>query len=611
MCGVLGVFLNNHSTYSTKNFSFNEMFDEISHRGPDHHEQWSEKDYMTIGHHRLTIVDNNIRSNQPFITSNGRYVLAYNGEIYNFLDIKEDLIKYGYIFKTDSDTEVVATSYMHWGEDCVKKFNGMFAISIWDRKNKELFLARDRTGIKPLYFYVNNGSLFFSSEIKSLFKEKIIPKEICSEGLLQYFTFQNYLNNQTLFKNIFLFPAGHYLKINRNTTFNNNNDIEKLFIKYWDFKFLSNTDDLNENAASELGKLLTKSIDLQNKGDAIINSYLSSGLDSSIVSYLSKKINKNIKTFTIGFDTKGISNEKLIQMDETDDANKFSRFIDTDHFEKKINFQDLMNSINPISYILDEPRVGQSYPNYYAAELASKHSKVILSGTGADELFGGYPWRYILDHDLADYDSFLYNYTNKLERLLNSKNRKLAFRNHLASESNFSSLESVKSVLNNHDSDEKNTSLNECLYFESKTFLQGLLLVEDKISMNFSIENRVPFLDNDIIDFAQLLPDSQKVLKKNDQYINKVVLRDLHASLFPKSLIDVRKRGFSAPDEHWFRTNLADHINLKLLSKKSNLYEFFNHDFVKSIIDDHFEKNLNNRGLIWSLLTFERILDAW
>ena len=502
MCGIAGII--NFNNFKIKKNNLKLMISKILHRGPDGENYWINNN-IGFGHCRLAIIDKSSKASQPMKSSNERYILSYNGEVYNFNELKKILEK-KYKFTSSSDTEVVLYSLIEWGTDALSKFNGMFALSFFDRKKQELILARDRYGIKPLYIFKNHKIFSFASEQKSILVLPEFKKEINLSSISEYFTFQNILSENTFFKNIQLFEAGCYLKYN----LKNKKFLKK---KYWEFNFKKNKKVNNEDEyLEELKRLHENAINKQLVSDVKIGSYLSGGIDSSSITYIaSKKIN-HFDTFNCGFEKKLIS-KKERNFDETFKAEIISEHLKTKNHKFLIKPKHIEKSINKITYHLEEPRVGQSYPNYFASKLASKHVKVVLSGTGGDEMFGGYPWRYLTGLQINNFNDFIIKYYQLWQRIINDNDKKKFFSpvwNEVKNQNNkeiFKNIFKEKGKIINSDLD----IINLSLHFEAKTFLKGLLLLDDKLGMSHSIENRVPFLDNNLVDFAMSCPANLKI----------------------------------------------------------------------------------------------------
>ena len=594
MCGITGVIKLNHT--KVKKNELKLMISKILHRGPDGENYWLHNN-IGFGHCRLAIIDRSSKSSQPMMSYNGRYVLSYNGEVYNFKELKIKLEK-KYKFVSNSDTEVVLYSLIEWGTAAFNKFNGMFALSFFDRKKQELILARDRYGIKPLYTYKNNKVFSFASEQKSLLTQSEFKKEINNYSISEYFTFQNILSKNTFFKNVELFEAGSYLKYD----LKKNKFTKK---KYWDFNFKKTKNNNSESEYIEqLQDLHKNAVNSQLVSDVKVGSYLSGGIDSSSISYIASKNLSNFDTFTCGFDTKLVSkNEK--KFDETLQAEIISKKLETNHHKFLIKPKHIEQSLKKITYHLEEPRVGQSYPNYFASKLASNHVKVSLSGTGGDELFGGYPWRYLTNINTNKYSDFIDKYYFVWQRLIIEKNKKSFFSPIWNDIKHHDNKEVFKSIFKKKYSkiDDKLDIINLSLYFEAKTFLKGLLLLDDKLGMAHSIENRVPFLDNKLVDFAMSCPADLKIKNfSNNQ--GKYILRKMLKRNLPKSIYNNQKQGFSGPDNSWFKNQNMSFIKKKIMNKRNNIFDIINKNEVSKVLEDHFDNKANNRLIIWSLLYF-------
>lgn len=623
MCGIAGIL--NFSGSRVSDSLLKKMTDSMHHRGPDDEGFWIDGP-IGLGHRRLSIIDLSPKGHQPMISENKRYIISYNGEIYNFLEIRNELEKLGKIFKSNSDTEVVLEAFSEWGVDVLKKFNGMFSFAIWDRNNQSLLLARDRYGIKPLYIAEYNGILSFASEQKAILVDPYFTKELNIQGLSEYLTFQNFFTSNTLLKKISTFPAGHYAMI----SLKSKNPILN-YQKYWDYNFKNPEEKFDRREyIEELDRLFNQAVNRQTVSDVEIGGYLSGGIDSSSIAAISTKFIPEFKTFTCGFDLKSASGIEL-SFDERDQARKISNLFNTNHHEIILKSGDMSKAIPDISFHLEEPRVGQSYPNYYIAKLASKFVKVVFSGAGGDELFGGYPWRYYRFSNSLSFDDYLDNYFNFWQRLTNDHERKGIFSNSnicLKDLEGFDAKKIFKSVFNQNESTIKSPEdfINQSLYFESKTFLHGLFLVEDKLSMAHSLETRVPFMDNDLVDFAMKCPVSLKLNKleynskidendninKSEKYFQKTsdgkqILRDAMKKYLPPVVTSAIKKGFSSPDASWFKGESIEFVRYKLLNDKSPLYQYLDYNFTSGLINEHLLGKKNRRLLIWSLLN----LDAW
>lgn len=574
---------------------------------------------LFLGHRRLAILDISYAGHQPMSDLSKNIWIVYNGEIYNFQEIRNELIKIGHKFKSHTDTEVIIYAYIEWGEKCIEKFNGMFSFCIYDNLKKRIILARDRYGIKPLYYHLTkNNTLVFASEIKSILEYKDYESKIDKEALLEYFTFQNIFTNKTFHKNIQILEAGHFLDINLKTK-----DIKN--IKFWDFNFKEENFKDEKECIEELDRLLNQAVKRQLIADVPIGSYLSGGLDSgSIVAIASKNI-PWLNTFTVGFDLNSTNGIEL-GFDERAKSEYMSYKFKTEHYEMVLKSGDMERCLSDFAYHLEEPRVGQSYPNYYAAKLASKFSKVVLGGAGGDELFAGYPWRYYKAINNINFDDYIDKYYGFWKRLLPNKDLKDLFRPIIKDVENVWTRDIFSNIFINKETKQTPEEyINDSLYFEAKTFLHGLLVVEDKLSMAHSLETRVPFLDNDLVDFVQKIPVKFK-LKNLKSVINvdentigklqktndgKIILRKAMKKYIPSEINDAIKQGFSSPDESWFRGDSIDFVKIKLLNKDAKIYSYFDKKTVERLLEEHLNGKQNRRLFIWSLLNFEEFVQIY
>ena len=572
---------------------------------------------LYMGHRRLSILDVSYAGHQPMSDLSKNIWIAYNGEIYNFKELRIELEELGHRFKSQTDTEVIIYAYIEWGIDCIKRFNGMFAFSLYDNFNKKFYLCRDRYGIKPVYYHITEDKTFiYASEIKSILEYKDYKSEVDKEALLEYFTFQNIFTNRTLHKNINLLEAGHYLEINLLSK-----QIEKT--EYWDFDF-SEPEFIKDEREyiEELDRLFTQAVQRQLISDVPVGSYLSGGMDSGSITAIAsnhfQKSNDFLKTFTVGFDLSSASGMEL-SFDERAKSEYMSYMFKTEHYEMVLKSGDMERCMNNFAYHLEEPRVGQSYPNYYAAKLASKFVKVVLSGAGGDELFAGYPWRYYKAVNNDSFDNYIDKYYGFWKRLIPNKDIQNVFSPILKdtkvwTKDIFASV--FKTPVNVQTPEEY---INHSLYFEAKTFLHGLLVVDDKLSMAHSLETRVPFLDNDLVDFAQKIPakyklgNLQKVIKMDENEIGKmqktndgkVILRKAMSKYIPEDIHKAVKQGFSSPDNSWFKGESIDFVKAKLLNSDANIYKYMDKDATQKLINEHLEGKQNRRLFVWSLLNFE------
>ena len=614
MCGIAGLV--DLRGREVRKESIKKMTDAIKHRGPDGEGQWVHQN-VGLGHRRLAIIDLTEAASQPLVSQDERYVLTYNGEIYNYQQIRRELENLGVRFYSESDSEVLLNALIHWKEKALIKFNGMFAFAMFDKMTSEIFLGRDRYGIKPIYYSLQDGYFSFGSEQKAITSQKNFNSKLDKEALIEYMTFQNIFTDKTLEKDIKLLPAGHYLKLDTRGA------RDYSIIQYWDFHYSESQSTKSENEyVEELDRLFQQAVKRMHVSDVEIGSYLSGGIDSGSISAVAASMNPNLKTFTVGFDLSSASGIEL-GFDERDKAEAMSAQLKTEHYETVLKAGDMEKSLKSLVWHLEEPRVGQSYPNLFAAKLASKWVKVVLSGTGGDELFGGYPWRYFLSSDSNNFKEYVDGYYAYWQRLVDNKTLQRLTAPIAGEVSDVWTRDIFENVFKNHSNELKTPAdfVNHSLYFESKTFLHSLFVVEDKLSMAFGLEARVPFMDNDLVDFAMQLPVNLKVknldqkerLNENDPgnkkntYFNKTsdgkyLLRKTMRRHVSPEVSERPKQGFSSPDASWFRGDSIEFVKKTLCQPRNPLYELLEYGEVQKKLQLHFDGKENKRLLIWSLL---------
>ncbi|SCA56245.1 Asparagine synthetase [Candidatus Terasakiella magnetica] len=616
MCGIAGIVHFNNRPAESRYIQ--AMCEAIAHRGPDDDGIFVENS-VGFGHRRLSIIDLSMAGHQPMFSSDGRYILIFNGEIYNFNELRLELESRGYQFRSKTDSEVVLYAYCEWGPEVVKRFNGMFAFAIYDRQDQSVFFARDRYGIKPLYMTFIGDTLLFASEVKAFLTFPEFKNSLDQEALIEYFTFQNFFTNKTLFKNVELLNPATYVQIDLSSK-----DSRK-DTRYWDYDFQEVESEKDERVyTEELDYLLRQAVNRQLVGDVPVGSYLSGGMDSGAITAISAPQIHDMHTFTVGFDKHSASGLEMA-FDERPKAEFMSYQFKTRHYEMVLKAGDMERCMSDLVWHLEEPRVGQSYPNYYAAHLASKFNKIVLAGTGGDELFGGYPWRYYRAVNNSNFDEYVDKYYQFWQRLIPNKDIWKVFAPIKQDVGHVWTKDIFRNVFKTHA--EKMTRpedyINHSLYFEARTFLHGLLVVEDKLSMAHGIESRVPFLDNDLIDFAMKLPVKYKLgnlsnvirinendSKKAQKYFQKtkdgkLLLRKAISNIIPDEISGGIKQGFSAPDENWFKGESIDFVKDRLLSRNSSIYNWMDFKEVTSLLDQHFSGQCNRRLLVWSLLYFD------
>ena len=347
------------------------------------------------------IIDLSSAADQPMESGDGRFALTYNGEVYNFRALRRELEGHGRRFRSHSDTEVVLEALAQWGEDALSRLNGMFAFALWDRQERELLLVRDRYGVKPLYYTQAGNAFLFASEIKALLQHPGLAAEVDFAGMAEYFTFQNFFSDRTLFAGISMLPAGCLLRIRAGVA-----EAPRIE-RYWDYDFREPEAAASEGEyEEELAWLFRQAVERQLVSDVEVGAYLSGGIDSGSITAVAARYFPTLKSFTVGFDMSSTASGLEQFFDERVNAERLSHLCTTEHYEMVLKAGDMERCIGDLVWHLEEPRVGQSYPNYYAARLASRFGKVVLSGTGGDELFGGYPWRYyraVVNDDFEHY----------------------------------------------------------------------------------------------------------------------------------------------------------------------------------------------------------------
>lgn len=617
MCGIAGVFHLNSDPVSP--VTLKRMTDAIAHRGPDGEGHYIDGS-LGLGHRRLAIIDLSEAGHQPMATEDGRFIITYNGEIYNFNELRIELEANGYRFHSRTDSEVVLKALAFWGVAALNRFNGMFAFALWDKEAQELLLARDRYGIKPLYFTQKSNRFLFGSEIKAILADSSYQTSIDQEGILEYLTFQNFFTEKTLFKDIHLLPQGSYLKITKNKR-------TITPVKYWDYHFEEpeNPNDEQEYI-EELDRLFRQAVNRQLVSDVDVGAYLSGGMDSGSITALAAKQLPYIKSFTCGFDLNSASGVEL-GYDERETAEYMSYLFKTEHYEMVLKAGDMERIMPRLAWHIEEPRVGQSYPNFYAAQLASKFVKVVLSGTGGDEIFAGYPWRYYRAVVNEDFEHYIDKYYGFWQRLIPTPDIKRVFRPINSDIEHISTRNIFRNVFLKHAPSltRPEDYINHSLYFEAKTFLNGLLVIEDKLSMAHSLETRVPFLDNDLVDFAMKLPTRMKLGNltniirlnenepgsKTEKYFQKtkdgkLILRKVMERHIPNSITAREKQGFSSPDASWFKGDSIDYVRRKLYHGDPQIYNYLDRNAIHNLVNEHLEGKQNRRLLIWSLLSIEK-----
>lgn len=629
MCGIAGIMCLQRRECEVNKMGavLKDMTDLLAHRGPDGEGHLTlDEGHVFLGHRRLAVIDLSENAKQPMQSRDKRFSITYNGEIYNYRELKKELELLGYHFDTKSDTEVLLKTYEAWGVEGIRKLNGIFAFAIWDDCKKELIMVRDRYGTKPLYYAKISDQLVFASEYKAILAHPDFQRKLDLYALKEYFTFQNIFSDATFFEGIKILEAGSYIKVSYD-----NKNIPTAEV-YWDYNFCESKENISKQEyEEELNRLFVQAVKRQLVSDVPVGSYLSGGIDSGSITAIASQFISDLKTFTCGFDLHSASGMELLY-DEREKAEYMSYKFKTEHYEMVLKAGDMERCMKKLVWHMEDPRVGQSYPNFYAAKLSSNFVKVVLAGSGGDELFAGYPWRYYRAVNCHSFDEYIQNYFEYWQRLLNHDEMEKFF-NPINDKIKDYSVEAV--FRNIFDKIRKcdlspQQSVNYSLYLEAKTFLHGLLIVEDKLSMAYGLETRVPFLDNDLVDFAMKVPVGLKLSKlqsveilneneygnKTEKYFKrnkdgKIIFRNVVERYIPREISNGEKQGFSAPDASWFRGESIDYVDSIILNPSSMIYEYLDKRSVETVFQKHINGTANKRLFIWSIICFEEWLNCF
>jgi len=608
MCGIAG-YIGQGDQKILKN-----MTDMIKYRGPDD-EGFHTEEGIGLGMRRLSIIDL-IGGKQPIYNEDKSVVAVFNGEIYNFQEIKKELIAVGHKFETNSDTETIVHQYEESGENCFKKFNGMFAIALWDKKEKKLILARDSYGEKPLYWSRINDTLIFSSEVKSILVHPLIDKKLNHLAIYQYFSFDYVPQPFTVFENIYKLENGSFLVFK-------DNEVE--INRFYEIK--SNEEKIDfKSALVRLEELLEDSVKRRLIADVPLGIFLSGGIDSSTIAYFAKKHQSQIKTFSIGFSEK--------TFDESIYAKQVAELLNTEHYHKEFGPNDLLEVIPEIIDKLDEPFGDSSIlPTFLLAKFTKEKVTVALGGDGGDELLMGYPNHQIqkLIH-LFGLENFKPKITciNFLEKIFPISNKNLVFSYKLKryvhslfypglyrdflniggyirdidnlfkfkinQEEIFKFTDEFLKEYQNQNYQEKINVLFQKYYLED-----DILFKVDRAGMYNSLEVRAPFLDFRLADFINSLPLKYKLKRLTGKYILKEVMKNK----LPKNIINRKKKGFGIPLTIWLKRDLKNYMLETLNRKDIDDFGIINYDFVEKLINEHLQNKKDNRKILWNLIIFQ------
>jgi asparagine synthase (glutamine-hydrolysing) len=605
MCAIVGIFTPSGDPAQDRSHVSN-MMKVMLNRGPDHTGLWQNKSGLSLGHLRLSIVDLDPRSNQPLKSFNDRYTIVYNGEIYNYPALKQQLEAKSYRFNTSSDTEVLLNSFIEWGEDCLLKLDGMFAFAIWDEEEQRLFIARDRFGEKPLFYYQTHDGFIFASELKALQQHPNCPTRLNPQALREYFELGYILTSSCIIEGVKKLPAAHFMWVERT-------GIETVK-RYWDCTKVAEQPKARyhnlDDASDALIEILKSSVAQRMQADVPVGMFLSGGIDSTLLTLCAKKwLNlPQVKTFSTGFDQKGYN--------ESHQAEHTAQQLLSEHHNVFFDVGKLHDDMEKIAYASDEPFADTSIiPTYYLSQFTKKHVTVSLSGDGADELFAGYE-TYAADmlyQKVKWVPSRAFHLFDKVMGMVPASQSKVGLyyklraffkgaacpspiQAHWSWRRLFSDPQIAGLLGNNigqtHSSFHQISPLikriqhldlldqMQCIDLET-WFVDDILVKLDRMTMAHSLEGRIPFLSNDMVKFALTLPHHLRM----DKGRKKVILRhQIHKHLSQKTAAR-KKAGFNAPVSHWFNGPLKEQY-LSVLDV-SGINTIMDIDVAKKLLDDH------------------------
>ena len=623
MCGINGIALSSRSSSRLEYETLIRMRDCLTHRGPDDTGVFIDG-RIGLGHRRLSIVDV-ATGHQPMTNEDGTLHIVYNGEIYNHADLRPGLEAKGHKYQTHSDTETILHSYEEHGVDCVNDLRGMFAFAIWDQKKKDLFIARDRLGVKPLYYVLTpDGSLYFASEIKSLFAAGALRPSLNYSAVPDYLANHATSGEDTLFAGVKRLLPGHILLWR---------DGSLKISQYWDLQFSgeSGTPRSDDDYVEEWLEMFRTSVRLRLMADVPLGMFLSGGIDSSaIAAMMSGMVDEPIKTFSVAFDDREANELAYARLV----ANKFN----TDHHEVVVSPEDFFAALPKLVWHEDEPLAHPaSVPLYFVSRLAAKHVKVVLTGEGSDEMLAGY-YRYRKTVLNLSFGKRYHRLTNEnLRRLVSQtiwnlpggsklgrkltrtflclpatleslyfdnfgvfskdKQQDLLTRNARERIGTLDPYAGIRALLEQSDAE---TLLNQLLYADTKTYLHELLMKQDQMSMAASIESRVPFLDHKLVELTARLPERMKLRGMTTKYI----LRKSMKGILPQEILTRRKMGFPVPLSSWFRGRFKPIIDEYVLGERTLSRNLFEPRVLRRLVAEH-DAGVNHSERLWMLVNFE------
>lgn len=620
MCGICGIYNYKHQDPVTPGVLAG-MLQSIYHRGPDHEGRY-EDDAFAFGMRRLSIIALST-GNQPMFNEDKRYALVFNGEIYNYRQLRKQLQARGHIFTTESDTEVIVHLYEEYGKDCADHLRGMFAFAVWDKVERTVYIARDHLGIKPLYYTQQGDRLLFASEIKALLADPDFEPLLDHYALNQYLTLRYVPAPGTLLQDVYLLPPGHWMLCSEDGVVTH---------QYWDVEFNEKADPTKteDDYASELKDLLHESVNMRLMSDVPFGAFLSGGVDSStVVAIMSQLLDQPVKTFSVGFGDDGIDYSELPY------ARVVAEKFETDHHELLINAGHFMDHLEDMVWHMDQPIADYAQVAYFlVARLASEHVKMVLTGEGGDELFAGYG-RYVgeryaplfqripqfgkqmartaletlpqlrrvksalyalsMEDEASRFAHWIPQFTrdNKKHLLTKDVKRQLKLDQSL-----------VKYIIQHTlEGTEAKSSVNRLSYMDLKLWLPDYLLIRgDKLTMASSLEGRVPLLDKELVAFAGRLPAKYKMMGTQRKYLLKKVAGD---NWLPDEIINRKKKGFPVPVPKWLRQDAREYTRDMLSPERVKQRGLFDYDFVSKLLDEHQRNFADHATMIYGLLTLE------
>ncbi len=627
MCGIAGII---RRDVVVEEQAIKNMMQAIAHRGPDDEGVFIDGG-IGLGHKRLSIMDPK-NGHQPMCNEDGTVWIVFNGAIYNYLEIRQDLVKKGHDIKSYCDTEVIIHAYEQYGESCVHKFNGMFSFVVYDKNKQKIFAARDRFGIKPFYYYCDGDKFLFSSEIKGILASELVYKQVNYEGIQDYIVFQFTLGKKTLFKDIYKLEPGYYMILDLT------NELAPTVVQYWDLEFKYDTKHTEEYFVDKLKFLIDDAVRLRLRSDVELGSFLSGGLDSSTIACIASEClgGEGLKTFT------GKFNEGQ-EYDESYYARKAAEHANVEYHEISITAEQFRKSLQDIIYYLDEPGAGPGvFPQYMVSKLASENVKVALGGQGGDEIFIGYA-RYLVAYleecikgaifETANKDRFavtlesitpnlplLKTYGPMLQGFMRegmfgpqaeryfriidrSAGMKNLFNEELFEGSDYSSFNSFEEIFNRKGLE---SYVNKMTYFDLKASLPALLHVDDRTSMAWGLETRLPLLDYRIAELFASIPPNLKFKGGESKALFKQAIKNV----LPDEVLNRKdKMGFPVPLVQWYQGELKEYVEDILLGEKAKNRGIYNVKEIEKLLQNETKFSRVTWGLLCLELWFRTFID--